>query len=384
MKLLEPYDLTPRLRLKNRLVLPALVTRLATEEGFPTAELKERYARYALGGVGLIVTEATAVLTRKSGPFLRLSEDRYVAPLRDVVGAVHEVPGARIIPQLIHFLKISRSGYRQKIEDLSLEDLNQVAVDFALAAVRAREAGFDGIELHMAHAYTLASSLSTRNRRRDQYGKTLEGRLRLSCEAYGAARKAVGDDYLIGARIDGDEFIKKGNTLLHSTQIAVRLASLGIDYISVSAGGKFEDAIPKPGRPLDPYTGYSGERCMPPDYMPDMCNVFLAEGVRRAVREAGYSTPVFTAGKISGPAQAESILREERADLIALGRPLLCDPDWPLKVAAGREKDIRPCNYCNVCIRLDMAFRKVVCEDWERGWVNVPRADNGRPAPSAA
>ena len=373
MKLLEPYNLTPQVRLKNRIVLPALVTRLATEEGYPTQELKERYVRYALGGVGLIVTEATAVLTRKSGPFLRISEDCYVEPLRDVVKAVHEVPGAKIIPQLIHFLKISRSGYRQKVQDLTKEDMQQVVADFTHATVRAREAGFDGVEFHMAHAYTLASSLSTRNRRRDEYGKTLEGRLRLSCQSYEAARKAVGDDYLIGTRINGDEFIKKGNTLLHSTQIAVRLASLGINYISVSAGGKFEDAIPKAGHPLDPYTGYSGERCMPPDYMTDMCNVFLAEAVRKAVREAGYSTPIFTAGKISSAGMAESILQEGKADLIALGRPLLCDPDWPLKVAAGREKDILPCNYCNVCIRLDMAFRKVICEEWEKGWVNVPR-----------
>ena len=148
MKLLEPFTIRGKLTLKNRIVMPALVTRLATKEGEITEELIERYLLYARGGIGLIVTEAISVRDQKSGPLLRLSEDRFVPVLRELTNRVHRESEARIAPQIIHFMKISRSGYRQKVEDLPLDAVREIPQLFAKAAERARAAGFDAVELH--------------------------------------------------------------------------------------------------------------------------------------------------------------------------------------------------------------------------------------------
>ncbi|MBP1739810.1 MAG: NADH:flavin oxidoreductase, partial [Deltaproteobacteria bacterium] len=179
MKLFEPFTVNGKLTLKNRIVMPALVTRLATEEGEITEELVERYLLYARGGTGLIITEAISVRKQKSGPLLRLSEDRFVPALRELTDRVHGESDARIAPQIIHFMKISRSGYRQKVEDLPVEEIREIPELFAGAAQRARSAGFDGVELHFAHAYTMSSFLSLHNRRKDEYGGSLKNRLHL-------------------------------------------------------------------------------------------------------------------------------------------------------------------------------------------------------------
>ena len=119
----------------------------------------------------------------------------------------------------------------------------------------------------------------------------------------------------------------------------MRLAAAGIDYLSISCGGQWEDALPpKLGEPPSAYTGYSGLRCWPRAWDPDGANVYLAEGIRKAIRKVGYSIPVITAGKIPMPGLAEEILQEGKADLIGLGRPLLCDPDWVKKAMEGRER----------------------------------------------
>src|SRR5207253_1957724 len=116
----------------------------------------------------------------------------------------------KVVPQIIHFLKISRSGWRQTVDTLSLEDIRGIVLAYASAAVRARECGFDGVELHMAHAYTLSSFLSRVNPRRDAYGGSLENRLRLPSEVLLAVRRAVGDDFPVGVRFVADEAIKNG------------------------------------------------------------------------------------------------------------------------------------------------------------------------------
>lgn len=186
-----------------------------------------------------------------------------------------------VVPQIIHFLKIARSGWRQTIADLTTAQIRDLIKQFAGAAARARRAGFDGVELHMAHAYTLSSFLSRRNRRRDEYGGSLDNRLRAPTQALVAVRQAVGRDFLVGVRFDGEECITHGYSLRDAQQTAVQLGRSGADYVSVSAGGKFEDAVHKPGEPLYPYTGYSGDRCMPGKAYPDGFNLYLAAGTRR-------------------------------------------------------------------------------------------------------
>jgi len=230
------------------------------------------------------------------------------------------------------------------------------------------------VELHFAHAYTMASFLSRYNKRKDDYGGSFKKRLRLAEEVVEASRKAVGDDFVLGARMNGDEFTAGGNTLKQSRPIALRLAELGLDYISVSAGGKFEDAVPKEGEALDPYTGYSGSRTMPPKWMPEKVNVYLAADIKSTLNAAGFSPTVITAGRILTADVAEGILQNNEADMVAIGRPILCDPYWPNKLKEAREKEILKCIYCNECREAEGAFEEVTCIQWKKkdGSVVVP------------
>jgi 2,4-dienoyl-CoA reductase-like NADH-dependent reductase (Old Yellow Enzyme family) len=365
MKLFEPFDFGGKLTIQNRVVLPPMVTRLATAEGEVTPELIERYVLYAQGGCGLSVMEAIAVEKQKSGQLLRLNDDSYVAGLRDLNRRVHAETGTKMAPQLIHFLKIARSGYRQKVEDLELDYVRRLPAMFAEAAYRAMEAEFDAIELHFAHAYTMSSFLSRHNGRHDEYGGSVKKRLRLAEEVVLETRRAVGDDVVLGARINGDEFTVGGNSLIDSRAIALRLAELGLDYISVSAGGKFEDAQQMEGEALDPYTGYSGTRSMPPKWMPEKVNVYLAADIKRTLTAAGYTTPVIAAGRIPTAPVAEGILQQGDADLIGIARPILCDPYWPKKSQEGRGADIKKCTYCNHCREMEGAYEEVTCIQWK-------------------
>ena len=152
------------------------------------------------------------------------------------------------------------------------------------------------------------------------------------------------------------------------------MAELGLDYVSVSAGGKFEDAPYHEGESVDPYTGYSGSRSMPPRYMPEKVNVYLAADIRRTLRDAGHETPVMAAGRIPTVAVAETVLANGEADLVAVARPILCDPFWPQKSLEGREQDIVKCTYCNECREAEGAYEEVICRQWKRkdGSIVVP------------
>ena len=381
MKLLEPLRING-MTIPNRVIVPAMVTRLSGEDGYVNEAVIDRYVRYAEGHVGLIVVEATAIHGNKSGPLLRLSDDSFIAGHRALVGRVHAVSDSKIVPQIIHFLKVARSGWRQTIDSLSPEEIDGIVEMFAAAAARAREAGYDGVELHSAHAYTLSSFLSRHNKRRDEYdGRTLEGRLRLFGKVMLNVRERVGTDFPIGVRFLAEESIKDGYGLPDAQRIALRLAQMGVDYISLSVGGKFEDAIHKPGQPLYPYTGYSGDRCMPGDWYPALPHAGLAAAIKRYVNDKGYDVPVASVGKISDPADAERLLDEGKADLIGMARQLLADPDWVRKVAEGRPEKIIRCIYCNVCKQLDENFKLVSCFLWPKGAVQAPREDRSGAAP---
>jgi 2,4-dienoyl-CoA reductase-like NADH-dependent reductase (Old Yellow Enzyme family) len=368
MKIFENIQVG-RMSLVNRIVYPALVDLLAREDGFTTPELVERVLRIAGGGVGLFILQAACVVKQKSGQLLRINDDRYIEGLKKLTDQVHSQTKAKIGIQLIHFLKISKSGYRQMVEDLSHEEINEIAANFGDAALRAEKAGFDCIEVHCAHAYTLASFLSLRNKRRDEYGKTIEGRLRIVEEVTRQIREKVGDRITLGVRINGDEFILGGNTLSQSRVIAKRLAELGYQYISISAGGKFEDGLVEQGM-TSPYSGYSGSRTMPKTDMPDGVNVYLAKDIKNAILP--YTVPIITAGKIPDPELAESILQAGDADLIGLARPLLCDPEWPVKVKTRKIDEVVYCKYCGLCNVDDANFVPVVCHQWPKGSFQAP------------
>jgi hypothetical protein len=266
---------------------------------------------------------------------------------------------------------------------LTDEQVQAIPGLYAETAGRAVEAGYDAVELHMAHAYTLSSFLSMKNTRRDASGgRSLESRMRVPTEVILAVRRRVGSAFPVGVRFDGEECIKGGYGLAESKYMALRFAQAGADYVSISAGGKFEDAVKKEGEPLYPYTGYSGDRTMPAAQYPDATNVYMAEGIKAFLEAHGVDLPVITTGKIPTPELAESILAAGKADLVGFARALLADPDWPRKAQEGREADIVRCVYGNVCKALDENFRQVRCVLWPKSSLHAPeppQADHTPP-----
>jgi len=289
-------------------------------------------------------------------------------------------------------LESLRRGHRERVTDTHLPHVRDLPSTlpgaFAAAARRAVQAGFDGVELHYAHAYTMASFLSALNTRADGWGGSREGRARLPLEVYRAAREAVGDRAALGCRLLGDEVVDGGHGVEDAAWFATRFAEAGMDFLSVSKGGKFEDAKqPKEGQAVYPYTGPSGHECMPTVRIgapgPFGRNVPLAAAIRHVVRAAGHDTPVVASGGIASAAQAEAILARGEADAVAAARQSLCDPDWFLKVRLGRGEEVRRCFFTNYCEALDQAHRQVTCQRWDRlssegEGEEVPMAADGR------
>jgi 2,4-dienoyl-CoA reductase-like NADH-dependent reductase (Old Yellow Enzyme family) len=423
------------LALSQRTWVPAMVPWRATEEGLVTPQVLDWYERFARGRPGAIVVEATGIRDVASGPLLRIGDDRFVAGLSRLVETVRRASGGetRLLIQLIDFLAVRRRpdprkfferflnvtddhrralgllpgapdgevrarlasqsdeelrgvlsarelealfmGARERITDLDLPHIaalpQLLPPLFAAAAARAREAGFDGVELHCAHAYTLSSFLSATNDRPDGYGGTPANRARLPLEVLAAVRQAVGCDFAVGARILAEECIAGGSQVADAEYFATQFAAAGMDFISLSRGGKFDDARqPKVGAAVYPYTGPSGYECMPSYYSdargPFGRNVEPTRRVREAVRSAGYTAPIVVAGGIHNFQQAESLLEEGAADIVGVARQALADPDWFAKIRAGRGSEVRLCKYTNYCEALDQRHREVTCELWDR------------------
>jgi 2,4-dienoyl-CoA reductase-like NADH-dependent reductase (Old Yellow Enzyme family) len=278
-------------------------------------------------------------------------------------------------------LEALRFGYRERVTDTELEHIRELPrvlpEIFAAASERARTAGFDGVELHYAHAYTMASFLSARNNRADGYGGERENRVRLPLEVYKAVRERVGPGYTVGVRFLGDEVIEGGNRIEDAIYFGREFARAGFDYLSISKGGKFEDASqPKVGQAVYPYTGRSGYECMPTvlsdERGPFGRSVPLVSAIKRAVEADGHHTPLVATGGISTFEQAEGVLRRNEADIIGLARQALADPDWFTKVKMGRGVEVRRCTYTNYCEGLDQAHKQVTCKLWDRVDLDEP------------
>jgi 2,4-dienoyl-CoA reductase-like NADH-dependent reductase (Old Yellow Enzyme family) len=274
-----------------------------------------------------------------------------------------------------------RFGHRERVTDLHLPHIRALPAAlpglFAAAAARAEAAGFDGVELHYAHAYTMASFLSPTNTRDDGYGRTAAGRLRLPLEVVAAARGALAERTVLGARFLGDEAIPGGGTIDDAMEIGRALAGAGLDFLSLSRGGKFDDAQqPKVGWAAYPYTGPSGYACMPTVHSdargPFGRNAHLAAAVRAAVRADGLATPVVAAGGIALFDQAEALLASGACDLVAAARQSLADPDWFRKMRLGRGDQIRRCHFTNYCEALDQHHKQVTCKLWDHQGLDEP------------
>jgi dimethylglycine catabolism A len=223
----------------------------------------------------------------------------------------------------------------------------------------------------------MASFLSARNTRADGYGGARENRVRLPLEVYKAVRGSVGRDYTVGVRFLGDEVIEGGSRVEDAAYFGVEFARAGFDYLSVSKGGKFEDAKqPKVGHAVYPYTGRSGYECMP-TVISDARGPFgrslpLTAAIKRAVNAEGYETPVVAAGGITTFEQAEAILTRGEADIAGFARQALADPDWFVKVRTGRGAEVRRCTYTNYCEALDQLHKQVTCKLWDHDRMDEP------------
>lgn len=406
----------------------------ASEDGYVTDDILDWYGRYAFGRPGAIVVEATGIRDIPSGPLLRIGHDRFIPGLTELVNVVKAASKGhtRLFIQLIDFLSIRRRpdpkryfndylkltdrhkkiidkpdspeaqireylanlndpelrlvlseqeiedlyrGYRERVTDLHLPHIRALPeflpALFADAALRAKQSGFDGVELHYAHAYTMASFLSALNDRSDGYGGSRENRLRLPLAVYRSVRSKVGADFAVGCRFLTEECIAGGSSIEDAEYYGVEFARAGMDFLSLSRGGKFEDAQqPKIGEAIYPYTGQSGYECMP-GYISDKQgpfgrNVKPVARIKKAIVQAGFTTPVVVCGGIHGYEQAESILQRGEADIIGAARQSMADPDWFMKMKSGDGDQIRICEYTNYCEGLDQKHKQVTCKLWDR------------------
>lgn len=420
--------------LAQRTWVPAMVPWRATEEGYVTDEVIEWYERFARGTPGAIVLEATGIRDVPSGPLLRIGHDRFLPGLRRLVETVRRASGGRtrLFIQLIDFLAVRRRpepkkfferflvvtdrhraalgepglseaeirarlgamseneliralapdewealqfGYRERVTDMQREhirNLPQVLPGlFAEAALRAEQAGFDGVELHYAHAYTMASFLSRTNTRPDRYGGSPENRVRLPLEVIAEVRRRVSKTFAVGLRFLADECIDGGSTVDDAVYFAAAFARAGVDFISTSRGGKFDDAKqPAVGGAVYPYTGRSGYECMP-QFISDEIGPFgrnaePTAAIRRAIRAAGSEVPVICTGGIHNFEMAEDYLARGVCDIIGAARQSLADPDWFRKILLGRGDEVRVCEYTNYCEGLDQKHKPVTCQLWDK------------------
>ncbi len=406
----------------------------ATEQGYVTEEVTEWYERFARGMPGAIVVEATGIREVPSGPLLRIGHDRFLPGLARLVQTVRRASlgRTRLFTQLIDFLAIRRRpdpgkffdrflaitqehraalgeprlsdaevrsrlralsedelahvltpsefealqfGYRERVTDLQhahIRNLPQVLPSlFAEAALRAEQAGFDGVELHYAHAYTMASFLSRTNTREDGYGGSREGRVRLPLEVFAEVRRRVGKDFAVGCRFLADECIEGGSSLDDAAYFGVAFARAGMDFLSTSRGGKFDDAKqPAVGAAAYPYTGRSGYECMP-QFISDELGPFGRNAeptatIRKAIRNAGSSVPVVCTGGIHNFEMAEDYLARGVCDIVGAARQSLADPDWFRKTLLGCGDTVRVCEYTNYCEGLDQKHKPVTCQLWDK------------------
>jgi 2,4-dienoyl-CoA reductase-like NADH-dependent reductase (Old Yellow Enzyme family) len=404
----------------------------ATEDGFVTDAVVNWYARFAQGQPGAIVIEATGIRDLPSGPLLRIGHDRFIPGLSRLAEAVrHASDGrTRLLIQLIDFLAIRRRpepgkfferflaitdahraalpglsdaeirgrlaamndtelenvltpgerealrfGYREHVTDTQLPhiaELPKVLPElFAAAAARAEQAGFDGVELHYAHAYTMASFLSRTNTRSDGYGRSRDNRLRLPLEVFAAVRARVGTGVAVGCRFLADECIAGGSDVDDACHFGVGFARAGMDFLSTSRGGKFDDAKqPGVGAAAYPYTGRSGYECMP-QYISDEIGPFgrnapATAAIRKAIRDAGFAVPVVGTGGIHNFDMAEDFLARGVCDIIGSARQSLADPDWFRKTLTGHGDAVRICEFTNYCEGLDQKHKPVTCQLWDK------------------
>lgn len=333
--------------LRNRIVMPAMENLYNNADGSVSDELIAYYAQRAQGGAGLIVIQNSHIDTlasRSAYCMLGIATGHMIAGLSRLADAIHD-GGAKAVIQLGHggrqcnpdaipygVQHVAPSPIPTWVwgvvpKELSIDEIVQVQNAFVMAADRAKKAGLDGVEIHSAHGYLIGQFISPlTNTRTDEYGGSLENRSRFAREIVEKVREKTGPDFIVGFRLSGDEYVPGGLTADEGTRYAGIIADTGkIDYVSVSAATYESIAKLYPGM-------YSGKGTL----------LHLSEGIKKLVK----NIPVIAVGSIDAEV-GEKALQEGKADMVAIGRGLLADPELPNKIAAGRTSDIRPCIRCN-------------------------------------
>jgi len=331
-----------RMEIPNRLVVPAMVMNYCQADGTAT----ERYTAYheakARGGWGLIITEDYAVDPRGKGfPFIPgLWDDSQIRSHLAFTRRIHAF-GTKIVAQIYHAGRqtshqvigsqpvapspIPCPAMQEVPQSLTIGEIQEIVEKFGDCARRVREAGFDGLEIHGAHGYLIAQFMSLyANRRSDEYGGDLMNRMRFPLEVIANIQRKAGKDFPVIFRISGNEMVPGGRDLEETKTIAVILEGAGIQALHVSAG-----------------VYGSAFAIVPPAAVPNGWITGDAAALKQAVH-----IPIITVGRITDPLMAEAILAEGKADLVAMGRASLADPELPRKAAAGNFADINRCVGC--------------------------------------
>ena len=342
---------------KNRIFMPPLSTNLGNK-GYVTDELVAHYRARAKGGVGLFVTEVVTVeptYVYLPGD-MSIHDDSFIPGWKKLVDAVHEYD-AKILPQLFHpaYMAFPIPGTPQLIapsnvgpyyakeapRPVTKEELKTIIRQFGEAAGRVKQAGGDGVEIHAAHAHGLLGGfLSPQyNKRTDEYGGDINGRLRLTLEVIEEVRRVCGEDFIIDVRISGDEYSDGGLNINDMIYVSKQLEKAGVDMLHVSGGTTIArgSSIPAPGTKLGTHSA-------------------LSEEIKKYVH-----IPVTSVGRILEPWFAEEMIANGKADACMIGRANLCDPEFVNKAMEGRDEDIRPCIGCLRCLNGIMFGKRVSC-----------------------
>ena len=354
--LFEPIQIG-KTTVKNRIFMPPLSTNLA-DKGYVTDALVEHYSNRARGGVGLIVTEVTTVeptYTYLPGD-MSIYDDSYIPGWKKLVDAVHKYD-TKILSQLFHpaYMAFPVPGTPQLIAPsnvgpyyaksapraVTVEELHVLVRQFGEAALRFKKAGGDGVEIQCAHAHGLLGGFLTPlyNKRTDEYGGDINGRLRLTLEVIREVRKQCGDDFIIDVRISGDEYSEGGLTLNDMIYVSKQLEKEGVDFLHVSGGNTIKrgSSMPAPGTSPAPHAHASEE-------------------IRKNVH-----IPVATVARINEPWVADELIADGKADICMIGRANLCDSEFANKAREGRTDDIRPCIGCGRCLTGIMFGKPIAC-----------------------
>lgn len=356
-KLFTPIKIN-NMEVRNRVFMSPMSTNFASHEGYVTDEMIHHYASRAKGGVGLIITEVVMIepTYRYILNTASIEDDSYIEGWKKLADEVHKY-GGKVFPQLLHpsymafpfpdtpkMVAPSSIGpyyAKEAPRPLSVEEIKVIIGQFGDAALRAKKAGLDGVEVHAAHAHALIGGFLSPlyNKRIDEYGGDITHRIRLLLEVIKDIRQKCGRDFPIDVRISGDDYEDGGQSLHEGIYIAKRLEEAGVDMIHVSGGTTIHRAssITPPGTP-------------------QASHLHAASEIKKSVK-----IPVATVGRLNEPWILEEVLESGKADICMVGRSLLCDSEFVNKILTDREEDIRPCIGCLGCLSSAMLQPNVEC-----------------------